>query len=167
MRLLGVPVNVGCPRCECQSPRLHLFTFNAISLVLLVKCLEHVNIQSERFSAPCTLLLQAVPFFFFIITVHFETFASGIFIFFMSLSSFIQSLDCSFHAFPYLCSCDRTGVFGIIMCFLWYSFISSRNRLQNNTSVFSCVFFSDAETRYATMSGVVLCGNGITGNIKT
>lgn len=64
MRLLGVPVNVGCPRCECQSPRLHLFTFNAISLVLLVKCLEHVNIQSERFSAPCTLLLQAVPFFF-------------------------------------------------------------------------------------------------------
>lgn len=32
---------------------------------------------------------------------------------------------------------------------------------------FVCVFFSDAETQYATMSGMVLCGNGITGNIKT
>lgn len=117
MLLLGVPLNVGCPCHKRQSPRLHLFTFNAVSLVLLVKCLEHVNIQSERFSAPCT-FIAGRSFFFFIITVHFVTIASGIFIIFRCLSSFIQSLDRSFHAFPYLCSCDRTGVFGIIMCFL-------------------------------------------------
>lgn len=40
------------------------------------------------------------------------------------------------------------------------------NRLQNNTSVFFVVVVSDAETQYATMNGVVLCGNGITRNIK-
>lgn len=64
MLLLGVPLNVGCPCHKCQSPRLHLFTFNAISLVLLVKCLEHVNIQSERFSAPCTFIAGRSFFFY-------------------------------------------------------------------------------------------------------
>lgn len=50
-----------------------------------------------------------------------------------------------------------------------YDFLLSavENKLHNNTSVFFFVFFSDAETQYATMSGMVLCENGITGNINT
>lgn len=50
--------------------------FNTISLMLLVKCLERVNIKSELFVILCTVLGVPLVFFF---TAFFVTFALDMF----------------------------------------------------------------------------------------